>query len=570
MQVLANLKVAQKIYLVLALISVVAIAIGFLGLDGIRRSNDGLRTVYEDRVVPLRQLKVVADMYAVNIVDTCHKVRNGNLSWAEGIKNLDAAEKVIHEQWDAYRATKMNASEENLAKEAEPLFKKADASVAKIKEIMQKQDQQAMANYTVNELYPAIDPISAKIAELVELQLDIAKQEYDIAQYNYQQMRNVFIIALVGGIGLALVIAFSIIRMITIQLTTMVQSIDKDENGYITIKTFEVTTKDEFGQLGAALNILISQVRDFIRHATGSAAVLASSSEELTAGAEQSAQASSQVAAAITSVAQGAEKQANAVNTTAAVVEQMSAGVQQIAANANSVTGVADRAAAAAKLGGKAIEAAVLQMESIDKTVSASAQVVTKLGERSQEIGQIVDTIAGIAGQTNLLALNAAIEAARAGEQGRGFAVVAEEVRKLAEQSQEAAKQIASLIGEIQGETGRAVTAMNDGTREVKSGTEVVNSAGQSFREIMTLVTQVLAQVREISAAIQQMASGSQQIVVSVKDIERISKDTAGQTQTVSAATEEQAASMEEVAASSQALAKMADELQEAIKKFKI
>ncbi len=210
------------------------------------------------------------------------------------------------------------------------------------------------------------------------------------------------------------------------------------------------------------------------------------------------------------------------------------------------------------------------QMASIEKTVSSSAQVVTKLGERSKEIGQIVDTISGIAGQTNLLALNAAIEAARAGEQGRGFAVVAEEVRKLAEQSQEAAKEIAILISEIQSETDKAVVAMSDGTREVKVGAEVVNSAGQSFKEIVLLVNEESAQIKEISAAIQQMAAGSQQIVASAHDIDRISKDAAAQTQTVSAATEEQSASMEEIAASSQALAKMAEELQTAVRKFTI
>jgi len=209
-------------------------------------------------------------------------------------------------------------------------------------------------------------------------------------------------------------------------------------------------------------------------------------------------------------------------------------------------------------------------MVSIEQSVSSSAEVVTKLGERSKEIGQIVVTISGIAGQTNLLALNAAIEAARAGEQGRGFAVVAEEVRKLAEQSQEAAKQIANLISEIQSETDNAVVAMNEGAREVKVGADVVNNAGKAFKEIVSLISEVSTQIREISAAIQQMASGSQQIVAAVRDIDRISKDAAGQTQTVSAATEEQSASMEEIAAASQALAKMAEDLQSAVRKFRV
>lgn len=216
------------------------------------------------------------------------------------------------------------------------------------------------------------------------------------------------------------------------------------------------------------------------------------------------------------------------------------------------------------------MEQANEQMIHIEKAVTNSAEIVANLGERSKEIGQIVDTISGIAGQTNLLALNAAIEAARAGEQGRGFAVVAEEVRKLAEQSQEAAKHIAVLIGEIQEDTQHAVSAMADGTQEVQRGTEAVNTAGKAFLEIAGLIETVSGQVGDIAAAIQQMAGGSQQLVSSVKDIDTLSRDIAEQTQTVSAATEEQTASMEEIASSSHELAQMAEKLQTAIAKFRI
>ncbi|MDR3560648.1 MAG: methyl-accepting chemotaxis protein, partial [Negativicutes bacterium] len=277
-----------------------------------------------------------------------------------------------------------------------------------------------------------------------------------------------------------------------------------------------------------------------------------------------------QIAIVIGEVATGAEKQLKAVDDTADVVGQMSAGIQQIAANANSVAGTSAQSAEAAQEGSKAVEKAITQMSQIEDTVTRSAQVVSKLGERSKEIGTIVDTIAGIAGQTNLLALNAAIEAARAGEQGRGFAVVAEEVRKLAEQSQDAAKQIASLIGEIQKDTDSAVVAMTEGTKEVRVGSEVVQDAGKTFQDIFAAFNQVTGQIREISAAIEELAGGSQQIVSSVREIDSISKGATSQAQTVSAATEEQSATMEEIAASSQALARMAEELTQAVSRFKI
>ena len=332
----------------------------------------------------------------------------------------------------------------------------------------------------------------------------------------------------------------------------------------------KVTSEDEIGQLAKGFRQMRSNLHELVIKVHSQAQQLAASSEELTASAEQSAQAANQVAISISDVAMGSEEQLSVANETSAVVEEMSASIEQVSATTNEVAQQSNQAASKAKDGNQAVNKAVIQMQQIEQTVQTSAQAVAELGERSKEIGQIVATISGIAGQTNLLALNAAIEAARAGEQGRGFAVVAEEVRKLAEQSQEATKQIASLIGAIQGDTEKAVLAMDDGTREVKLGAEVVNAAGQAFQEIVGLVTQVSNQVGEISSAIDQMAVGSEQIVTSVNRIDELSKKATSEAQTVSAATEEQSASMEEVASSSQSLAKLAQDLQTAVSQFRV
>ena len=332
----------------------------------------------------------------------------------------------------------------------------------------------------------------------------------------------------------------------------------------------KVSSEDEIGQLAKGFREMRTSLRNLVATVHAQSEHLAASSEELTASADQSAQASNQVAESITEVAAGATAQLSAANDAAAVVQQMSASIQQVSATTNEVADQSARAANQAQEGNRAVNKAIEQMSRIEQTVNNSAKVVAELGERSKAIGQIVATISGIAGQTNLLALNAAIEAARAGEQGRGFAVVAEEVRKLAEQSEAATKQISALIGGIQGDTEQAVAAMDNGTREVKLGAEVVNAAGQAFHEIVGLVTQVSDQVKEVSATIEQMAVGSQQIVGSVNKIDKLSKDAAGQAQNVSAATEEQSASMEEIASSSQSLAQLAIDLRDAVGKFHV
>ncbi|VBB08330.1 chemotaxis methyl-accepting receptor [Lucifera butyrica] len=402
---------------------------------------------------------------------------------------------------------------------------------------------------------------------------DIDKLVAVKAKENHRKLTmNIAFAVLIGLAGLIIsaLMAMYMSKKISDPVAAMAVSVHQLADGDFTPEDLAITTKDEIGVLSTSFNEMKTNLRDLIKQVAGMAEQVASSSEELTATSDQSARASSQIASSITEVAAGAAGQVKEVFETSSVIEQMSANIQHVTDNVKEVAAVSDKTATAAQIGEKAVNTAISQMANIEKTVTESSQVITKLGERSKEIGQIVDTISGIAGQTNLLALNAAIEAARAGEQGRGFAVVAEEVRKLAEQSHEASKQITDLIREIQVDTNKAVIAMDTGTREARVGTEVVGTAGGAFNEIASLVDQVSTQIKEIAAAVQELAAGSRQIVSAVREIDKITRTTASETQTVSAATEEQSAAMEEIAAASQSLAHLAQDLQNAIIKFKV
>lgn len=378
------------------------------------------------------------------------------------------------------------------------------------------------------------------------------------------------LITIVAVLILAIIVIVYVAARIAKPLEIIEGVAGRIAGGDLSLTNINVNSQDELGRLARAFETMVGNLRNLVREIDTSSELVAASAEELTASAHQSSQAANQVAGSIADVSKGMAEQSAVANDTSAVIQQMSASIQQIAANVNEVAAQSAQASVKANEGNKSVDKAISQMANIEHTVISSAGVVANLGERSKEIGQIVDTISGIAGQTNLLALNAAIEAARAGEQGRGFAVVAEEVRKLAEQSQEAAKKIAVLISEIQGDTNKAVIAMDEGTREVKLGAEVVNASGQAFQEITTLITRVSGQISEVSSAIEQMAIGSQQIVGSVKRIDDLSKNVSGEAYTVSAATEEQSASMEEIASSSQVLAKLAMDLREAVNRFEV
>ncbi|MGE4271891.1 MAG: methyl-accepting chemotaxis protein [Desulfitobacterium sp.] len=402
-----------------------------------------------------------------------------------------------------------------------------------------------------------------------DIELKVAEKEL---VYQEQLTKDITKTGLAVIIGLLVVVVFAfwMSQKIAKQIQRVALGAKEVAQGNLNIDKIAIDSQDELGQLAQDFNLMTENLTQLVKQISQAAEHVASSSQQLSAGAEQSAQASNEVAAAITEVAQGTERQMNAVNHVAAVVEEMAAGMEQVLTNTEYVVRSAEGTAQAAKKGQQSIHTTIDQMDHIQKAVHNSATLVEQLGVRSQEIGQIVETISAIADQTNLLSLNAAIEAARAGEQGRGFSVVAEEVRKLAEQSQAAAKQIADLIGGIQNDTNKAVEAMKYGTQEVETGAKVVTQAGSAFEEIARLIQEVTEKVKGMSQEIEQISQGSEQIVSSVHEVDQISKSIAGQTQNVSASTEEQSASVEEIASSSQVLARMSEEMEQALRKFKI
>lgn len=424
--------------------------------------------------------------------------------------------------------------------------------------------------YFTQDTKPHIDAINALLSELADHNARTAEET------RARNLGRAFIAKTVVVVTsvVAIIVAFSagswLSRFIARRLSVVDQALAEISTGNLQLAELSIGAQDEIGTIAQGLNKMAANLRSIVQRVATSAEHVAASSEELMAHTEQSTQAINQVMLAITEVAGGAHRQLSVVEETSSTITQIKGKLQNVADSAGTLAAMAEQSAGAAQTGSKAIEQAIVQIKDAQETVFDTADAVGKLGERSRDIGAIVETISQIAGQTNLLALNAAIEAARAGEHGRGFAVVAEEVRKLAEQSGRAAKKIASLIAEIRVDTENAVAAMHAGSRKVENGADAVTAAGNLFHDIEASVNLVSSQVSVISADIQNVAADSQEIDQAIASIELVSQEVAGQSDTVSATTRQQLVAMEEIALYGLKLAEMAEQLQSAIKQFRV
>ena len=565
----SDLKTSKKIYSLITVKSICLIIVGVVGFYAAQTLSADLTAMYKERLVPVQLMAEVrltskdSESKLLQLILTSDAAKQQTLTQAiQG--NTDKINKLQEEYSkvdpDAYEAQKLAELDKELV-----AYRKARKSIIEL--ATQGKSKEAY------DLYVASIPTFSKATEIRSEIIEYNKKEAstlnDVGTAHANLVKMLTVSVTTVAFILAVIFGSLIAKMISNPLRALVQNVKEVAKGNLAPRSV-IKAEDEIGQLGREFNAMTESLSHLVGRVIGTAEHLAAASEELTASADETAVAINQVANSINDVADGAERQLKAVETTAKFVDHMSSHVQQISENVNTVENDSNRAASAAQEGGKVIATVVQQMGIIEKAVQDSFVIVETLGNRSQEIGKIVDTISAIAGQTNLLALNAAIEAARAGEQGRGFAVVADEVRKLAEQSQQAAEQIASIVGEIQIETNKAVTSMDGGNKEVKAGTQVVEKAGTTFQEIATLVHQVSDQVKNISTSILAMSESNENIVDSVQAIDKISRGASEQTQTVSAATQEQSATMEEIASSSRALAKLAEELRQITGQFTV
>jgi methyl-accepting chemotaxis protein len=477
-----------------------------------------------------------------------------------------------------------------------------------------------------SKLTPSRAKVTADLAKLTSSleSYNLETQKAAATQATQTREFSVAVAALAAVLGIVIAVVFA--RSISRPVVAVAGVARRLAEGDLTVEELKVSSRDEVAEMASSINLMVGTMRDVMQRISLGAQSVTAASEELTAAAEAAAQAAQGSAQAIAQVAAGASEQSEATASVDATVGQVQSAIGQVASGATQsagevqqaaelmsamtrslaemVTAAADtaagsqRAAATAQSGANVVERTLEEFEQIRTVAVQASDSVKRLEKLSGQIGAITEVISGIADQTNLLALNAAIEAARAGEHGRGFAVVADEVRKLAERSASSAREITSLIEDIQNGTAESVKAMDMGVQRVEQGTQLAVEAGQALKGLLTAtqeaaqgmgqITEQAAEVKEgaakvaqafdgvaalteeNTAATEQMAAGAAEVTKAVDRIAHVSQENAAASEEVSASVEELTASSEEVASSAQSLAKTAQDLQEQVLRFKL
>ncbi|MDR1064719.1 MAG: methyl-accepting chemotaxis protein, partial [Azoarcus sp.] len=505
------MKVMHKILLVAAVALTGMIAIALSGNRQLQSIVRILAEVYEDQVVPLRDLKVVSDLYGSDIVDLSQKANSGLISMNAAYEGIQQAEAQIAKTWAKFLQTELTPMEKKLADEIERLRVPATEATSKLKKILVAKDAAALTEFTRKDLYSTIGPLTSKLAELIQRQLDVAKANYEESQVEKARanMINIIVvlIAVVSCVALALFIARQINRELGGEPMDVARTVGSIANGNLDGRVdvrpgYENSILGSVERMRVSLSDIISRIR--------------ANSEQFEEYAKTLSDNGNTVMAAV-------NVQNESTSAIAAAVEQMSVNISQISDSATDASKNSRESSVTVEHGIEVVQRSVQGMDGIMHATETTAESIKRLAEKSSEIGKIISVIKGIADQTNLLALNAAIEAARAGEAGRGFAVVADEVRKLAERTAQSTNEIVTMVEATQTGTQDALENTAASQTQVAEGVRLANDTGASMHKVRDEIGEALASVDTITGALSEQSAASQQIG---RDIERIAQMT--------------------------------------------
>jgi methyl-accepting chemotaxis protein len=501
---LNNISIKARLIFVMALMCVQLAVVAAVGVINLQTTNASVKTLYEDRLIAMGQLDRVVRLMNENQLTIASALTADPATFNARMDEVDARIAKISTVWNEYLATYLTPQEKALAEKFTASRGQFVAQGLKPSmEAVRAQDVKRGIELLNGPMTALFKPVQTDLNNLIQLQMDVSKGEYEASQSRYKMVLQVCIVGVTVAVILSVLIGVWLVRAITRPLNRAVEIALSVAAGDLT-QDIVSQSRDETGVLTSALK----DMNDNLKRIVG----------EVRIGTDTIATASAQIASGNLDLSSRTEEQASSLEETAAAMEEITSTVKQNADNARQANQLAVTASGIASDGGTAVDQVVATMTSIN--------------DSSKRIVDIISVIDGIAFQTNILALNAAVEAARAGEQGRGFAVVASEVRSLAQRSAVAAKEIKELIG--------------DSVDKVGAGSKLAEQAGNTMSEVVASVKRVTDVVAEISAAGQEQSAGIDQVNLAITQMDEVTQQNAALVEQAAAA----AASLQSQAAS--------------------
>lgn len=506
MNYLRNLSIKAKLFLLTAFLAAMLLLSGGMGFVGMQQSKNAISRVYNDHVTAINalnevrgyQYKLLIELVSARLESDAFEIQAYN----------DRVDKYIFE------ISKLLADIEKQVKEGEEKqlydsymalrMKMGVDGVVPMKDLLIAEQLDEAGEHYNTVLAPAFQASSFALDKLIQYQIQAAGQAYEKVSALAKTIQTVAAATTVAGLVLSILLSVAVSVSITRNVGFLRTASTQVAKGDLTARS-AVCCRDELGEVGKAFDAMVTEFGTLIGRVHSSSTKVSLEAEEMARVAEE--------------VANGSHAQIDQASAASASASELDSALQTASERLTQVVTVTDQASEQTTLGRRVVHEAVEGIEAVARTVEESATMIVSLGERSDEIGRIVQVIKDIADQTNLLALNAAIEAARAGEQGRGFAVVADEVRKLAERTSKATAEISGMIQSIQGQTGKTVEIMKLGSQQVSTGVSLASQAGQSLDEISRSVDRVAHLIHEISTASSAQTQASNTIAQRVNEM---------------------------------------------------
>lgn len=494
-----SFSIRQRLTTMAAMPLLLLVLVLTISFNSMSTLNSGIESLYQDRVVPLKQIKATSDQYGIAIVDLFHKFRGQQLSASQLNDAIHNARARAEDEWNAYKATLLTAEEKRLIAAADQEFGKAAAVAERFLQQVSAGTFLSMNNQQfIAELYGAFDPLTIALDKLISLQLEVSEAFVAESQENFAALKmNLLLLAALLFV-LVSVIGIGIYRSIQDPVAELGRDLDEITAHLDLTRRVKEDGRDELTRLSASFNHMLTSFHSLVTNLRDAAHQSSTAAEEMSSISRQ--------------VSSTVSHQEDQVGMVATAITQMSGAVQEVAGNANSTSEQATAADQQARQGREKVQQNLNAINTLSTSVSHASDVINQLHSQSGEISEVLTVIRSIAEQTNLLALNAAIESARAGEAGRGFAVVADEVRKLAQSTQEATESIGTMIQQLQSSASEAVSTMNQASTDASSSLGYAREAGELLESIASAVSRIAEMNFQVSTATEEQAQVADEI----------------------------------------------------------